>query len=149
MDKKIKSVRETVWPWNAAERGVAGASLARRLIIQLAVMSAVALVFFLLGGRRMALVVLVVAGLFAGTALTAPKAYEVIEGFLRRLGVWAGVGITWMLLVPFFYLCFVAARLLLRLAGKDPMRLAFPSPQTTCWENRESPTTREGYKRQY
>lgn len=149
MDKKIKSVRETVWPWDAARRGIVGTSLVRRLLIQLAVMGVVALVFFLLGGRRMALVVLVVAGLLAGTALTAPKAYELIEAFLRRLGVWAGAGITWLLLVPFFYLCFVPARLLLRLAGKDPMRLAFPSPQSTCWKSRETPSAREDYQRQY
>ncbi len=44
--------------------------------------------------------------------------------------------LTWVLLVPFFYLCFTPGRLILILRKKDPLHRQCPSSETSYWVTR-------------
>ena len=122
----------------------------RKAVLQSAVMLAVALLFFLwlkrpvAGGIVLTLsLVVLVCGLFI------PVAFKAIARFGLKLGEWVGAGLTWLLLVPFFYLCFVPGRIVLAISGKDPLNLAFKSRATTYWIPRTPVKDVKRYERQH
>ena len=71
--------------------------------------------------------VVLICGLFI------PPAFLAIEKFGLKLGEWVATSLTWILLVPFFYICFVPGRIIISLAGKDPLNLKFSSTAKTYW----------------
>lgn len=148
----IVSVREAVWPWDRAGArdapAPAGAAL-RRAMWRSVVMAVIAALFFFFGKNAMACIVSAVAVVLLVLSMVAPPAYAQCEVFFKRLGVWAGAGLTWLLLAPFFYLCFWPACLILRASRRDPMRLGFPSPEASCWTPRARDSRADCYKRQY
>ena len=84
-----------------------------------------------------------------GCALFVPPAFAAIEGFGKKLGVWVGTGLTYLLLVPFFYLVFVPGRLVLALMGKDPMQREFPTKEASCWSPRRTKMDEAHYRKQF
>ena len=96
-----------------------------------------------------AAVVLALAGVVLGCGLFAPPAFRAIEAFGVRLGSWVGTGMTWLLLVPFFYLCFAVGHGFLALAGKDPLHRAFLPQATTYWTPRPKITDPDYYRKQF
>ena len=74
------------------------------------------------------------------------------EGF-KRGGLWlgkaAGVTLAWVLLVPFFYVCFTLGRLGLAARRKDPMQRRFEPGKTSYWSDRRPVADLESYRRQY
>ena len=99
--------------------------------------------------------------IWLGLAIYSMSAVVIISGFLipplfralERAGQWlgrmVGTGITWLMLVPFFYLCFAPARLVLALMGKDPMHRRFERTRSSYWVDHKPPTTPQPYTRQY
>lgn len=65
--------------------------------------------------------------------LFIPPAYKPIHAFGRWLGNVVGKGLTYLLLVPFFFLFFFPVAVILRLQGRDPMHRTFRDPQWTYW----------------
>ena len=57
--------------------------------------------------------------------------------FFRTLTRITRVGLTWVLLTPFFFLVCPAARLVLAVRGRDPLQRRFPAPGASCWEARK------------
>ncbi len=93
-----------------------------------------------------------VLGLAAATLVVgfcAPKAYRAVQRGLGVFAHWVGRALTWLLLVPFFYLVFTPARVLLFLRGKDPMSRT-PDPEAASyWLERPPVPGPEHYTRQY
>ena len=89
----------------------------------------------------------------AATVLIGGLFVPVLYYGFKTLGTWlakaVGIGLTWGLLVPFFYLCFTIGRLFFLAAGKDPMRRKFDPKMTSYWTDRETVTDPESYRRQY
>ena len=150
---KQSPVSETAWPWMRPAGPApadAGRARRRRTLIQFAVaLMAAGILYFGLEFRRMAWVVLGVAGFLLISGLWIAPLFNAVERFLARFARWIGLGLTWLLLVPFFFLVFVPARVLLALRGKDPMRRRFPSNETTAWITRPPKRNAESYRRQY
>jgi hypothetical protein len=149
-------VSQAVWPWTRpkpAQSGGPARPAAVRVVLQAGVAFAAATAFHVWGGSAHARVMSAFAagvGVFAlTTGLAAPSVFMAVDGFLRRLGHWAGIGITWGLLVPFFYIVFGGARLILRLRGEDPMARGFPSAAPTCWEPHRPQAGADSYAKQY
>lgn len=90
----------------------------------------------------MAAAVLVV-GLFL------PTVFDATQRFAAALARVIGVAVTWLLLVPFFYLCFVPCRIIRSIFGKDALRLKFRSDEATCWVVRVRIIDPDTYKNQY
>ena len=152
--KSIQSVAQATWPWRdqimePRSTGRPGGRK-RRAVIQAVVMAAVATLMTLLWHK-----------IWMGLALYGLSAVVVISGFLipalflalERGGQWlgrmVGLGITWLMLAPFFYLCFAPARLILKLMGKDPMQRRFEPNRSSYWVDHKPPATPQPYTRQY
>lgn len=126
------TVQAVVWPWRApAVAPGPRRSLAALLRAALPLLVAGAL---WRADRPLA------AGLVAGVgsavlllALLLPAAHARLEHALQRLGYGVGTLVTWLLLVPVWWLCFVPGRLAFALAGKDPLQRALRRDASTYW----------------
>lgn len=145
------AVSAAVWRWRApASGGAAGPAKARaRAAVQAAVAGAAGLVLLLVFHHRVVgLVVLAIAVVVLASGLFIPRAFAAIERFGKGLGKAVGTGLTWLLLVPFFYLCFVPARTLMALLKKDPLKLKFSPAAASYWTPRP-PVSAEQVRKQY
>lgn len=88
------------------------------------------------------------AGMVLVGGLFAPPLFHAFEKFGARLGIWVGTGLSYLLLVPFYYLVFAPAHLLLKARHIDPMAREFPTKLPTYWIPRK-PVEVSQYKRQH
>jgi hypothetical protein len=89
-----------------------------------------------------------VAVWFLASGLWLPHAYRAVDRWLSRLAQAVGTAIAWVVLVPFFYLCFVPGRLLLALLGKDPL-CRRRTDERTYWSVRPKLTSPDQFRKQY
>jgi hypothetical protein len=78
-----------------------------------------------------------------------PPLFNAFEKFGKMLGRSVGAGMTYALLVPFFYLCFLPGRLILNARGKDPMRRRWNPESKTYWIDKPKDEDAGRYTRQY
>ncbi len=78
-----------------------------------------------------------------------PRAFDAMERMIGRLAHGVGTAVTWILLTPFFYLVFVPGRVIMRLRGKDPLSLKFPTREPTYWVPWKPSPTKDHYTKQY
>ena len=71
------------------------------------------------------------------------------EKFGQLLARGVAAGLTWGLLVPFYYLCFLPGRIAMSLTGKDPMNRKFPTDAKTYWIPRPAVRNIGQYKKQH
>jgi hypothetical protein len=151
-DETQKTVRQTVWPWDApapAPIDING-RLRRKALIQALVMAFVAtVVYFATSLRSLPVVLSVLAMVNVVLGLVAPPAFAVLDRGLQRFGLLCGQGVTWLLLAPFFYLFFVPARLWMALRGRDPLNRTFPDTHPTYWIPRRPVTNPDDYRKQF
>ena len=119
------------------------------VLIQTIVPAVVGTIFFLLGRPVTGKVLWGISGVLLVSGLFIPPVFIRIEQFGRWFGKWAGLVITWVLMVPLFYLVFVPGRVILKLRGIDPMCRKFPTDAPTYWVPRKPVTDVEEYKRQF
>lgn len=144
-------IAAVAWPWREAGKSQSDPAhgAIRRGLKQTVIMAAVAAALFFLGHRILPRVVIGMAGINLILAVAAPRAFAAVERFWLWVAHGAGVAATWALLVPFFYLCFLPARLVLLARGRDPMRRRFPSPEPTCWTLRKNIPDPTRYRKQF
>lgn len=125
------------------------AGIAKRASLQALIPFAVA-AFLAWKGRMVA------GGVVAGigavvliSGLLVPFLFLKLEQGGRWLGKAAGAGLTWLLLVPMFYLVFAPGRLILIMTGNDPMARQFPTNEKTYWITRKPVASPDEYKRQF
>lgn len=121
-----------------------------RAFIQFAIASTIALLlYFLFKKPVMAAIVAVISTTVLVCGLFIPAAFLAIEKFGLKLGEWVATGLTWILLVPFFYICFVPGRIIMTLSGKDPLNLKFSSAAKTYWVPRTPVNDISRYQKQH
>ncbi len=145
-----KKTSEIVWPWRATQETPPPAPSRKGPWIQFTVMLSVGLLFyFVLGHAIMAYVLWGIATLLLSGLLFFDG---VLRGF-EKTGHWLahgiGTGVTWILLVPFFYIVFGAGRLILRLRGKDPMRRRLEPETESYWTPHQKLDIEARYHRQF
>jgi hypothetical protein len=94
-------------------------------------------------------VVLVLAAVVLVSGLFIPPVFRGIERFGQVLGRGVSVGLTWGLLVPFYYLCFVPGRFFLLLRGKDPLHRQVPTDVSSYWIPRPPVRSLAQYTKQH
>ena len=67
------------------------------------------------------------------SAFFCPPAYALIKQFCKFLGKWTGFLLTWSLLAPFYFLCFVPLHLVQLIRRQDPLCRPCPTTQSTYW----------------
>lgn len=144
-----RRVRELVWPWDQPPQPGTARPLWQRVLIQMCVMGVIAGLFFVFGKRGMTYFIVGLAFLFLLLAVISPLTYGRKEDALRRFAIWVGSALTHLLLLPFYWICFVPARLLLRIRKIDPMARHFPASTDSCWQPHPPMPKAEAYKRQY
>ena len=141
------------WVWTASgpqPAPVARMSIRAKAAIQVAVMLTVAfLLFHFRHHRVMPAFLCVLATLNFIGGFLYPPIFHGFEKFGALLAKWVASGLTWGLLVPFYYIVFVPARVILTLSGNDPMTRAFPTKETTYWIPRPPVRDMEQYKKQH
>lgn len=128
-------VSAVVWPWTAD--GAAALRQADRPWLRATVTSLIALtiaaVLYGFGRTLFAAIVASIAVTLWLIAMLAPGVDGVIQRLLQRFANFVGTGLTWLLLVPFFYLSFPIGHLVLKLKGRDPLEREFPTERPTYW----------------
>jgi hypothetical protein len=145
-------VSAVAWPWMSEKISRADDPHARRrrAVVQAAVAGGIGLLLVLVWHRRiLGWVVLALSAGVLFSGLFLPRAFRALEGFGQRLAKFVGAALTWLLLVPFFYLCFLPGSLLLGLLKKDPLKLKFPSDEPTYWDTRPHRMDADYFKKQY
>ena len=149
--EQANSVEQVVWPWrNPSAKAKAGPAARRwRAVIQAGVVAGVASLLLFCGRHYwFSLFLYVLGAIILLSGLFIPSVFTLFEQFGRWLGKWVGAGITWLLLVPFFYLCFLPGRLILILRGKDPLCRRWERGRESYWVDRK-PAPPQFYTRQY
>lgn len=151
MPYQQNAVSKIVWAWTETE-GTDGVDVPSKksAFVGFLVGGTVAAILYTLkpDHRVFSYVVFGIATFFLLSALFLPALYA---GIQRILGIFArGVGVvmSYLLLVPFFYLVFPIIRLIQLLTNKDPLQRKFPAENITCWEDRPPITDKAFYTRQ-
>ncbi len=119
---------------DASEQPSAG-RLRLRGVLQAAIASAIAGMVFYLGSRTFAMVILGIASLVLLTALTSPAgAFAALDRAFAALGRRLSRLVTWLALVPVFYLFFLPFGQLFRRGRRDQLQRYFESDAATYWE---------------
>ena len=142
------AVSRAVWRWQgpgaSPPPGTTGPAIKHA-----AISAVVAATFFLLKWHWMAGLAAAGGGVLLLSGLTAPSVFRGILTGLAFIARAAGFVLTWLLLVPFFFLCFVPGRLILRLRGVDPMRRELTRDQETYWDTYAKKRPAAHYTKQY
>jgi len=153
MSQPVSSaVAQIKWTWQAVGRPPpvrTPMNLKLKAAIQAVVMTAVGFILRHFHKDIGAGIVWTLAALVLVGGLFYPPLFHGFEKFGQKLAKWVAAGLTWGLLVPFFYLCFLPGRLIMALSGKDPMTRKFPSDAATYWIPRRPVPNLNQYKKQH
>ena len=144
-----EAVRRAVWPWDAPPTAASARERWQMPVIRLVVMLGIAVLLAGLGRLRFALFLSSLGVLLFAATVASPAARRSMDRALGSLGSGVGTALTGLVLVPFFFLCFLPARLFLLATGKDPLRRKFPAPGPTLWLPRTPPSAENRYHRQF
>ncbi len=150
----IHDATRSVWAWRLetpADRQRTGHGwLRRRAAIQAVVMAVAGIcVDRFLGHGVTAGAIWFLAAVVLVLGLAWPPGYLPVHRFGARLGRWVGVLLSYVMLVPLFYLVFLPVSLWLRLRGRDPLHRRPRDPRHTCWIRRTPGPRSPDYRRQF
>ena len=148
------TVSSVVWPWREKDAAKSAphktGPAASTVLLQAGIMAVIgALVYWKLDKHGMGLAVWILAAIVLVSGFFIPPVFKAIERFGQALGRWVGALLTWGLLVPFYYLFFLPANLLMKIRGKDPLCRRFPSNEPTYWTPRKPVTDAAQYRKQF
>jgi hypothetical protein len=122
----------------------------RRATIQGVIMLAIGCVIAQYSGHRIiGVVVLGLAVVVLVSGWFVPSVSHRIEKLGDLVARGFGVATTWVLLVPFYYLCFGCGRVIFAFRGRDPLRRKFPGRKPTYWVTRQLTANVDQYKKRF
>ncbi len=149
-DFKQNEVSKVVWPWMDEKVEDVKNSNVKPALIQFAVMLCIgSLLYFKFHKEIMSYIVFGLAWLVFISGLALPRVFKAIESFGAFLGRVVGGFITWALLMPFFFLCFVPGRLILLLKKKDPLARHYDKDLESYFTPYDRHTEPEYYKNHF
>ena len=86
---------------------------------------------------------------FVFMMLFAPTWLKTIENAMLVFGRWVGIALTWILLVPFFFIVFLPLRIFQTLSGGDPMRSQYDTSKESYWIDRSEEARPTDIEKQY
>jgi hypothetical protein len=117
--------------------------------VQTIVPAAIAGLFFLRHATTLGCCAATLSGWMLLSGLFLPRAFLAVEGALKTFGRWVGIALTWVLLVLFFFLCFVPLSWLVRRQARHLLALEFDKNAPSYWQDRKPPGDPEHFLRQY
>ena len=150
MESNSSGVAAAVWNWRQPPVKAGGESHRGRAVIEAAVMAAVGALFFWKFHKVwLAAVIWSLAGIVLIGGLFIPPLYRGFKKAGAMLAKGVGLGLSYVLLVPFFYICFPFGRLMFSLSGKDPMNRRFIADMKSYWTPHVQVADAARYTRQY
>ncbi|MDE0840163.1 MAG: hypothetical protein OSB41_14070 [Kiritimatiellae bacterium] len=148
-------VSQAVWGWR--KKGEASASASedigkrrRHAAIEFCVMLAVAsLLRFVFKKPTLSLFVASMATAVLVGGFCMPSLYYGIKRFGSMLAHRLGLAVTWLLLVPFFYIFFTITRIIFVMLGKDAMCRELDPSAKSYWIAHAGSPEPEQYRKQY
>lgn len=139
-----------VWPWRDKSQGISAPKGKKGPWIQFGVMATVSVLLYFYFEH--AIPGLIVGGLSVLLLSGLLFFDRVLLGF-EKTGLWLahviGVGLTRILLVPFYYIIFGLGHLFLLLRSKDPMRRALERDRDSYWSPHRKLDIEARYHRQF
>lgn len=120
-----------------------------RAVIQSLVIAGVATVLTLVFHHYIfGLTLYCLSAVFLISGLFIPPVFNALDKLGRWLAKVVSIGLTWLLLTPFYFLCMFPGRLILLMIGRDPMQRRWEHHRDSYWTDRK-PTDPSSYTRQY
>ena len=142
-----------IWRWRAeepkSEAAPSAASMRVRGTLQALAGAAFGLAFHLFWSRTVAIVVFTAAAVVLLCALVSPNGlYALLHRLFEATGRVVGRAMTWIVMLPIFYLFFLPFGKLLRRGRRDRLHRFFEPEAETYWEPHE-PIPTSSLERQY
>lgn len=151
-NKQFRGVR-TIWAWRVAaskENVDKTANRQKQSLREAAYLLSIGLAIILLfGATWLGATVICISVIVLVTGCFFPSFYDwskKLVGLVARVG---SLGLTWLLLAPFFYICFTGGRCLLLIIQKDPLHQNFSEDEQSYWTVRQNVSEPEHYRKQY
>jgi hypothetical protein len=152
-ETSAQRVAAAVWPWrDRRDETVARVPPINRTRAAgegLAIAVVAILVAFVLKRPVAGAVVGCVAAIVLIGGLCVPSLYRGFKRAGAALARGVGFALTWMLLVPFYYICFTTGHVVLWALRKDPLERRFRAPNPSYWVAHRGPRDPASYRRQY
>jgi hypothetical protein len=121
-----------------------------RVPVQILIMTmAGALVFFFFEHRLIGAVIWLLALALLLGFLFSPAIVRGFERFGAWLGRFVGTALTYILLVPMFYIVFTFGRIMITILGRDPLDRKWRPQADSYWEDRAKIESTAHFSRQY
>ena len=144
---------DVVWPWReraSVDEGVNAGISRKHVLIESIIVLTVGLIIRCLTAKYIiGTIVLCVGSVTLISGLWLHPLYRALKRLGNFLAKWVGLLVTWMLLVPFFYLAFPIGRLLFALRGKDLLSSKFLGEKESYWTKWSNPKDKGQYRKQF
>ena len=141
---------ELAWKWPiTGQNKETAAPCFGHVVLQSLVPAAMAGLLLLRHHRVMGWIVLTVSIWMLVSGLLLPRAFFVVDRALKAFGRLVALGLTWLLLVVFFFLFFLPLSLFLRRQMRALLALEFDKNQASYWQDRLPVSNAEHFQRQY
>ena len=147
-------VSKTTWNWTASEavEVVKNSSSHDRKKVLITTPIAFLIAYCVhrfLHHTTMAWIIVGIASFIAFSAFFLPPVYRAIDRFFQAFARWVGVAMTYLLLVPAFFILFLPVRAVFAMGGKDPMRLKLLPDEPSYWLEHPGVTRDDHYRKQH
>ncbi len=145
------TVLQVTWNWRQPDApGGPTNDLRRAAVIQALITGAIAaMIYFGLGHLLVGRIIAGLSVFVLCLGIFLPAAYATVHRLGQSLGRITGTGLTYLLLVPFFYLFFLPVAIWLRLRGRDPLHRKFRDARWTYWVSRQPQPRSHNIERQF
>ena len=143
-------VSEAIWPWQkpvSSQQDVPPTLLFS--LLTLLVAWAIGSLLYFYGHPTIAILAFSISTFVFIAARFFPKGYVVIERVFKKFSAVVGGSLTWLCLVPFFYICFPIGKIAQILKKKDPMHRKLHPEVGSYWQTCKKRASVEDYKRQF
>lgn len=143
-------VSEAIWPWQEPLSGRKQAlpGLTFSILTLLAAWTIGSILYFY-NHTGIAIVAFSISTFVFIASRFFPKVYCFIEGVFQKFSSLVGSVLTWIFLLPFFYICFPIGKMVHILKKKDPMHRKFDLEAASYWQSCKKRDSVEDYKRQF
>ncbi len=150
---KQKQVMDIVWPWKKSveiTKVEPSRPALKKLLLELLITVSVGTLFWFAFKEKqvVAVVIFTIASYTFLTGIFVPPFHYAFKRLFQKFAVGVGAAMTWILLLPFFYIFFTIGRISQLIFRKDSMNRACPTEADTYWIKHPA-TDVASYSRQY